>query len=326
MMRGPRYYAVAVRRLNGEIVVQHENIESLLRRFQWLNKPFLRGTLALIDALVLGMKSLMFSADIAMRDAEEATPKKPRSGGNNCLLLMFLLPLGIFAWSSEASPESPTDGKPNRAKSSINDIAISATMVLGLALGIVIFVVLPHLLVGLLQKPIGNSFLLNLAEGFTRLALFVLYVLAISLMKDIRRVFEYHGAEHKVINTFEAGQELTFENINKYGTIHQRCGTSFILLLIVLSIFLFAFLGWHNAWYLRVGSRLLLLPVLAGLAYEGIRFAGKHRDSVLVNAILSPGLLLQKITTRQPDDKQIEVAVKSLEAVIGLEQEQEVSA
>ncbi|MDI6828983.1 MAG: DUF1385 domain-containing protein [Armatimonadota bacterium] len=323
MMRSPRYFAVACRRINKEIVIQQESVESLLRRFQWLNKPFLRGTLALIDALVLGVKSLTYSANIAMEDIENADPKKQKAGPGTASGLFSIL-LGILRnivlWSALFLVGTAGECG-SKKKSTVNDIAIGGTLVLGLGLGVGLFIILPHIVIGFLEKPLKSSLLLNLAEGIFRLVLFVAYIAAISLMKDIRRVFEYHGAEHKVINTFEAGLELTPENFAKHGTIHQRCGTSFILFVLVMSIFLFAFLGWHHVWYLRIISRLALLPVLAGIAYETIRYAGKHKDSKVVNLILSPGLLLQRLTTRQPSDDQVEVALKALEAVLDKERE-----
>jgi uncharacterized protein YqhQ len=205
-------------------------------------------------------------------------------------------------------------------KSSINDIAISATMILGVALGVAIFMIGPHLLAGLLKKAIASIFWVNLAEGGIRIAFFVGYVATISLMKDIRRVFEYHGAEHKVINTFEAGLDLTPENFNRYTTIHPRCGTNFILVVLVFSIIVYSFLGWQNAWYMRIVYRLLLLPVIAGFAYETIRFAGKHKNSKILEIILSPGLLLQRLTTRKPSDDQVEVALTALKAVMEKEE------
>jgi uncharacterized protein YqhQ len=210
-----------------------------------------------------------------------------------------------------------------KKKNSINDIAISATMILGVALGVGVFMIGPHLLAGLLKKFIANTIWLNLAEGGIRIALFVGYVATISLMKDIRRVFEYHGAEHKVINTFEAGLDLTPENFNSYTTIHPRCGTSFILVVLVFSIVIYSFLGWQNAWYERIIYRLLLLPVIAGFAYELIRLAGRHKDSRILAAILSPGLLLQRLTTRKPSDDQVEVALTALRAVMEKEEASE---
>ncbi len=209
-----------------------------------------------------------------------------------------------------------------KAKSqSINDITVNASMFLGVAIGIGVFMIGPHLLVDLLKHWIKHPIWLNVAEGLIRITMFVGYVAAISLMKDIRRVFEYHGAEHKVINTFEAGLELNPENFSRYTTIHPRCGTSFIFIVLILSIVVYSFLGWGNAWYLRVIYRLLLLPVIAGIAYEIIRFAGRHKDSKLLPIIIAPGLLMQRLTTRQPSDDQVEVAYRALQAVMEKEQE-----
>jgi uncharacterized protein YqhQ len=179
----------------------------------------------------------------------------------------------------------------------------------------------PHLIAGLLEKWIKHPIWLNLAEGGLRITMFVAYVAAISLMKDIRRVFEYHGAEHKVINTFEDNLDLNPENFAKHGTIHPRCGTNFILVVLVTSIVVYSFLGWTDTWYERVFYRLLLLPVIAGIAYEVIRFAGRHRDSRLLAVVLAPGLWLQKLTTREPTDDQVEVALRALQAVMEKENE-----
>lgn len=305
MMRSPRFFAVACRRENKQIVVQQESVESLLRRFQWLNKPFLRGTLALVDAIALGVKSLMFSANIAMEDIEQSDPKRAKR---------------------LQDVESDDDPARKTKRQSVNDIAIGATMILGMALGIGLFMIGPHLLADLLRKWIQNTVWLNLAEGGVRIALFVGYVAGISLMKDIRRVFEYHGAEHKVINTFEANLDLTQENFAKHRTIHPRCGTSFILIVLVFSIVVYSFLGWTNAWYERVLYRLLLLPVIAGLAYEVVRFAGRHRDSKALAVIVAPGLWLQRLTTREPADDQVEVALRALQAVMEKEDEAAVSS
>jgi len=300
MMRSPRFFAVACRRQNKEIVVQQESIESLFKKFQWLNKPFLRGTLALIDALALGMKSLTFSANVAMEDAQEADPKKEKPP---------------VAGNPGRASEDPQGRAATPKRQPINDIAVGAAVVLGIALGLGVFVVAPRLLVGLMKKHIHQSVWLNLMAGGVKLTLFVGYILAISLMKDIRRVFQYHGAEHKVINTFEAGMELTPENFSKHTTIHPRCGTSFLLIFVVASILVFCLLGWSGVW-LRIVQELALLPVVAGLAYEVIRYAGRHRDSRVLNILLAPGLWLQRLTTREPTDDQVEVALRALQVVL----------
>lgn len=298
MMRSPRFFAVACRRPDNEIVVKRESVESYLKRFMWLNIPFLRGTLALIDSMMMGMKALTFSADVAMDETKTETTESGALG-------------------NAIEPEKAKTG-------SINDIAVGATLFLGLALGIGIFVVLPQFVASLFAKSaphVGRSIWLNLGEGVLRIALFIGYIAAISLMKDVRRVFQYHGAEHKVINTFESGLSLEPENYKKYTTIHPRCGTSFITFVLILSILVFSLLGWHHSILYRILSRIILLPVIAGIGYEMIRLVGRFKDSKILIAILAPGLWLQKLTTREPTDDQVEVAYTALRAVMEMEEE-----
>lgn len=192
---------------------------------------------------------------------------------------------------------------------------IVLTIGLALALAVLLFVVLPtgaaHLLKGLVQ----GSFALNLVEGAIRLAVFLLYVVIIGRLQDIKRVFQYHGAEHKVINAYEAGEELTVEKVQRYSTFHPRCGTSFLLIVLVLSIFLFAMLGQQVLWW-RIASRVLLLPVLAGISYEVLKLSAKYAENVLCRMLITPGRWLQGLTTGPPDDGQVEVAISAMEAVL----------
>jgi uncharacterized protein YqhQ len=282
MMRGPRFFTVAVRRQNGEIVTHTESVESLLGRFRWMNRQFLRGTLAIIDALVLGMKALAFSANLAMEDASEE------------------------------------QGFSSAKAKSVNDIAIGVTMVVGLAVGLFIFIGLPSMGAGILRSLIPSSFWLNTAEGVIRLGLFIGYVYLISMMRDIRRVFQYHGAEHKTINAYEAGDELVVDRVAKYTTLHPRCGTSFLIVVLIIATFTHMVMGWP-VWYLRLLSRIAVLPIVAGISYEVIRLAGKHGKSRWWRMALAPGLWTQRITTKEPTPDQIEVAIQALQTV--LEQE-----
>lgn len=298
MMRGKKHYAVACRKSNNEIVVKQENVESFMKGFQWLNKPFLRGTLALIDAMVLGMKTLIFSANLQLKEIDEEERKKKQEQ------------------SETIAPEKTEEAK----SETINDIRVMGSVVLGLAFGILLFVVGPNILAHLVNKQVANPFLMNIIEGFVKIAIFFLYIYLISKMKDIQRIFMYHGAEHKVINTYESGLPLTLENISKYGTIHTRCGTSFIMIVLVISIFVHFFVGWSDIWYWRILARLALLPVIAGIAYEIIKFAGRHQGSKLLRVLLAPGLWMQKITTREPTDDQVEVALTALNSVFQVEQ------
>ncbi len=310
MMRGPKDFGVAVRRANGEIVTTSEDVESILGRFKWLDKPFLRGTLALIDAMALGIKALKYSADVAMDDvAEEEHQKKVASG----------------EVSDEAKPEK------------VNDMKINAVLVLGMLLGLSVFLFVPILIVKPLRETIDVAWQLTLIEGFVKIAIFVGYVAAISLMPDIRRVFQYHGAEHKTINAYEAKEELVVENVRKYTKRHVRCGTSFLLVVLVTNILVLALVADHLplgsladskmlSWFVRFGYKLALLPLVAGISYEVIKFAGKQKTSALTYLMTFPGLLMQKITTREPDDDQIEVAIASLKSVLDKEEHEEDTA
>ncbi|MDA8211393.1 MAG: DUF1385 domain-containing protein, partial [Clostridia bacterium] len=219
------------------------------------------------------------------------------------------LVIGMQALSFSANQSLEEEEEELSAK----ELALS--MGLALALGILLFVVAPTTLTKLIDRFIPGVFVQNLVEGVIRIGIFLLYILAISRMKDIQRVFQYHGAEHKVIHAYEAGEELTVANIQKYSTLHPRCGTSFLLIVMVVSIFLFAFLGKQVLWW-RILSRLLLMPLVAGISYELIKLSGKYGTRPLVKILIGPGLMLQKLTTREPDDSQVEVAVKALEGIL----------
>jgi uncharacterized protein YqhQ len=301
MMRGPKDFAIAVRRANGEIASTSENVETIFSKLKWLKKPFLRGTFALIDAMTLGIKALKYSADIAMGD--------------------------IAASESDAKPDQPQP-------KGINDITVGAIMVLGLLGGVALFFFVPILLTKSLNQHIRVPWQLTAIEGCIKIAMFVGYVAVISMLKDIRRVFQYHGAEHKTINAYEAGEELTVENVSRYTKAHVRCGTSFILVVLVTGIVVFALVADRLPYgnltahaksmrilssFIRWGYKLALLPFVAGISYEVIRLAGNCKDSIITKLILLPGLLMQKITTREPEPEMIEVAIKSLQCVLDKE-------
>ncbi len=281
MMRSPRYFAVACRHPNGDIVVKLEDLaHSWLARLKWLNRPFLRGTLALLDAMALGIRALRFSADVQLEEQTQTVQQKR-----------------------------------------INDLAIGSTMVVGLLIGLGLFVALPTTLTQLL--PWKNPVLLNMLDGILRIVLFLGYVVAVGNLKEIRRVFQYHGAEHKAINTLEAGLPLTLENAKQQSRIHPRCGTSFVMVVLILAIFVFSLTGRPPIW-LRIPLHIALLPLVAGIAYEAIKFAGRYKESRFTRWLLAPGLWSQRITTREPEEAQIEVALRALQAVV--EQEQRVNA
>ncbi|GIV17322.1 MAG: membrane protein [Armatimonadota bacterium] len=280
MMRSPRYFAVACRHPNGEIVLKLEDLaNSWLSRLKWLNRPFLRGTLALLDAMALGIRALRFSADVQLEEQTQTVQQKR-----------------------------------------INDLAVGSTMIVGLLVGLGLFVALPTALTQLL--PWKNPVLLNMLDGVVRITLFIGYVMAVGSLKEIRRVFQYHGAEHKAINAFEAGLPLTMENAKAQSRIHPRCGTSFVMVVLILAIFVFSLTGRPPIW-IRIPLHIALLPLVAGIAYEAIKFAGRHKDSRFTRWLLAPGLWSQYITTREPEEAQIEVALRALQAVV--EQEQQTS-
>lgn len=197
----------------------------------------------------------------------------------------------------------------------LSDREMTMTMIVAILFAVALFIVLPTFTIKYLKDFTSNLMLLNLAEGLLRLAIFLGYVVTISQMNDIKRVFEYHGAEHKTIHAFEAGVPLDVEHVRGYTTLHPRCGTSFLLIVMMVSMLVFTFLGWPTIWQ-RISSRILLMPFIAGISYEIIRYAGQHTQASYMAWIIKPGLMLQKFTTREPDDSQIEVAIKALEAVL----------
>lgn len=265
MMRGPKYIATAVRTPSGDITVKKDTVHSITERHPILKKPFLRGTVALCESLVYGMKSLSYSAQAAGEEEEQIT-----------------------------------------------NTEMALTMAFSIVLAIVFFLLIPTYAVKFIPGIAHSAVWMNIVEGVLRLVIFLLYIWGISLTKDIRRVFEYHGAEHKTIWTYESGQELTVENVRRHSRLHPRCGTNFLLIVMVVSIFIFAFLGWPNLLE-RVASRIILMPVVAGISYEMIRLASRT-ENPLLQALFKPGLWLQYLTTREPHDDQIEVAIQALEA------------
>jgi uncharacterized protein YqhQ len=268
MMRGSRTMALALRRPEGDIVVETEPLNEMLYRGPISRIPFLRGLVMLWDALGLGMKALMTSADVAV--GEEASLSGPVS------------------W---------------------------VTGLLGIGIGVGLFMLLPSFLSGLLAPYLSSELLISLVEGVIRLVLIIGYMWAIGHVPDIERVFAYHGAEHKTINAYEAGKDLTVEAIRSFPTAHTRCGTSFLLTLVVLSVLLFAPLSPPSLLW-RLVSRLALLPVLTGVSYEFIRLTARFSDRPWMRFLIGPNLALQRLTTREPDDSMLEVAISALRAVL----------
>lgn len=281
MMRGHSSIATAVRKGN-DIIVKKDMVKPLTRKYKILSIPFIRGTVALIDSLIIGIRTLTYSAELI--EGEDEEPSK---------FELFLK--RIFG-------------------DKLDDVVMYFSVALSLVISIIIFFIGPTYVAGFLKRYTENTFLINFFEGVLRVAIFIAYLALISRMNDIRRVFEYHGAEHKTIHCFEHEEELTVENARKYTTLHPRCGTNFLFIVMIVSIIVFSFLKWPTL-YIRIISRVLLLPVVAGISYEVIKIAG-HSDNRIIAALVYPGLLLQKLTTKEPDDSQLEVAIASLKSVL----------
>ena len=270
MMRDAHRTATAVRLPSGEIDVETRTVSSIRDRYPVLNLPLIRGSVIMVESLIIGMRALSFSAQAAGEEDEQMTKKE-----------------------------------------------IAMTISFALVLASILFIVIPtgaaHLAAAYTDDPV----VFNLIEGGIRLMVFLLYIWGISFMGGIRRVFQYHGAEHKTIHCYEAGEALTVENVQKFPRLHPRCGTNFLLIVMVVAIVFHVFFGWPDLW-LRILSRLAILPVVAGVSYEIIRFAGRSENH-LVHILITPGLWLQYLTTRPPADEMVEVAIESLKAVLPAE-------
>ena len=267
MMRDAAKTATAVRLPNGEIAVEMHPVTSIRDRYPVLNLPLIRGSVIMVESLVIGMRALSFSAQAAGEEDEQMTKKE-----------------------------------------------IALTILFALVLASILFIVIPTGAAHLAAAYTNDPIVFNLIEGGIRLAVFLLYIWGISWMGGIRRVFQYHGAEHKTIHCYEAGEALTVENVQKFPRLHPRCGTNFLLIVMVIAIVFHVFFGWPDLW-LRILSRLAVLPIVAGVSYEIIRFAGRSENRI-VRILITPGLWLQYLTTRPPDDEMVEVAIESLKAVL----------
>lgn len=290
MMKNQEKYAVAVRKPDQEIVVETSVYEGIVKNKKIRNMPILRGVFSFIESLTLGMKTLTFSASFF--EEEEEAPKKRREKKER-----------------RALNEEERQRREKRQENAM----MGGTVALSVVLAVAIFMILPYYISVFFQRFIASQTVIALLEGVVRLVIFIGYVAAISLMPDIRRVYMYHGAEHKCINCIEHGLDLTVENVRGSSRQHKRCGTSFLLIVMLISIVFFMFIRVDNG-VLRLLLRILLIPVIAGVSYEFIRLAGRS-DNVFVNILSKPGLWLQKLTTREPDDAMIEVGIASVEAV-----------
>lgn len=282
MMKNKNRYSIAVRKPDNEIEVIVKKCSNLSRRIKILRLPIIRGVYNFIDSLVMGMSTLTYSASF-YEDPQEQAPTPADK-----------LARGLF-------------------KDKLDSIVMALTIIVAIAFALGLFMALPFYLSRMLSRVIVSKTLLNLFEGLIRLAIFLIYVVAISMMNDIKRVYMYHGAEHKCINCIENGLELNVKNVRNSSRLHRRCGTSFMLFVMFVSIILFMFIKSDNA-VTQMGMRLLLVPVVAGISYEILKLAGRS-NNIFMRIISAPGLLLQKLTTKEPDDDMIEVAIAAIEAV-----------
>jgi len=281
MMKGKESYSVAVRKPDKKIEVKLQQYQSFGDKHAWARVPFIRGVVNFAESMVIGMKTLSYSS--SFYEEEEQETKADR------------LIKDVFKEKAES-------------------VIMGITLFLSVIIAIALFMMLPAALGEFIGKWVDNRLLLSLIEGIIRLIIFIIYVALISQMEDIKRVFMYHGAEHKTINCYESGEELTPENVAKHSRYHKRCGTSFIVLTLIVSIIAGSFIKYDNV-IQRMGYRILLLPVIVGVSYELIKIAGRH-DNIITAIISAPGLWLQRITTNEPDEKQIECAIEALKPCI----------
>ena len=286
MMKGEDRTAVVVRLPDDTM---HIKTEMLPKRGAWVKFPIIRGVFMFGSALVAGTKTLMHSADVLESYDGEGAEEYEKDK--------------FTIWLEKRFGE----------KGAWN-VMLYTSVIIAVLFTVGIFIIGPTWVVDFFRRFTENAIALNLIEGLFRIVLFVLYVVAISRMKDIQRVFQFHGAEHMCIHCYENKLELTPENCREFYTLHPRCGTSFLMFVMAISLIVFSFLGWPD-WLLRIGSRIILLPLIAGLSYELLRWAGRS-DTTLVKVLSIPGILLQKLTTRDPEDKQLEVAIAAMKAVM----------
>jgi uncharacterized protein YqhQ len=288
MMRGPDNIAIAIRKSDGEIIVEKKPIKPLARRHKFFKLPIVRGAVGIFESMIIGMRSLMYSAEFVDLEEEEQTePSKFEK------FIERLFGDKLF------------------------DVIIYASVIFALVFGVAVFMLLPNIIAGFLHFNKETALGLisyNLFEGVIRIILFISYIALVSKVKDIQRVFQYHGAEHKTIHCYENEEELTVDNVKKYTTRHPRCGTAFLFVVMIISILVFSFSGWYST-IVNVLLRVLLMPLVAGLSYEVIKFAGRS-ELKFMKLVSIPGLALQRFTTQEPDGSQIEVAIEALKNVL----------
>ncbi len=283
MMRNKNKISIVIRRKNGELVVENKTIKAPKGKISKL--PLLRGLFALFSSMSVGVKALTLSAKYFEEDEEIVTEEDK----------FDKMVRKIFG-------------------SRADDALVFFSIVTALFLAIMLFTVLPTFIISLLRNIVDSQYLLSSLEGVLKVIFFIVYILLISKMNDVKRVFQYHGAEHKTIHCIESGKELTVENAREFTTLHPRCGTSFVIFVLIISITVFSFISWSNIW-LRIGLKILLLPLIAGISYEVLKLSGTT-DNKLIKILSIPGLMMQKITTKEPDDQMLEAAIVAVKAVM----------
>lgn len=289
MMRSPSFVSIAVRKPDGTIVVKNDPFKTLANKIKFLKLPFIRGILNLFEMMVVGMHAINFSASQALPDEEEIIEEKPQT----------------------------------KAQKIISNIAFALSFALSLVFALFLFKFIPLFLTTQIEKFYPalktNYFLFNIIDGSIRITIFLGYLMALRLWKYFSRVFEYHGAEHKSVFTYEKGLPLTVENARKQSRFHPRCGTSFVIVVLLISIIIFTFVPRHPEFWINLGRRILVLPIIAAVGYELLKWSAKHQDSAMVRWISAPGLATQRITTKEPDDSELEVALKALKEALDQE-------
>jgi uncharacterized protein YqhQ len=294
MMRSPERIATAVRRSNGKIELKIQEYKSLIQRKKWLNIPIIRGAITLIEVMIIGIKHLNYSADVAMNDAEEEIKKSKKKK------------------------------RKNKESSVMSTISAFFTVTIALIIGIGLFFAFPIIATDKLFNIEKEAFTFNLVAGIIRIALFLTYIYLISLIKDVKQLFRYHGAEHKTVYAFESGEELSVKSAKSFTTLHPRCGTSFLVMVMLISLVFFSLLDsfiifFHGdiTLFIRLSTHIPLAILVAGLSYETIKFSAKNPGNPFVKLLIFPGLSLQRITTQEPDDSMLEVAIIALKAARG---------
>ncbi len=297
MMRSPKRIATAIRRANGTIEVRVDEFQSLIQKHKVLNIPILRGAITLIEVMIMGIKTLQWSADKALEDAE-----------------------------AQEAARNPAKAKKKKKKKGMSTAGAVLSLMIALTIGIAFFFVLPLYLTTEIFNIERQALTFNLVAGLFRIAFFILYVWGISFMKDVHRLFEYHGAEHKTVFAFENKVVLSPKNVQKFSTFHPRCGTSFLVMVMLISLLFFALVDTliilttgHMSLLIRLTVHLPLIPIVGGISYEGLKASANNINNPFVRLLIMPGLWLQRITTQPPDDQQLEVAIVALKTALGEE-------